>query len=90
MVSRATISYGVLCDHAGVPWLVQSLKPFLCEIAAWCAEKDWPPLNALPVRSDTHMPGDGYDDAAGCSLITWADEVRRCIAFRGYPPSDSI
>jgi hypothetical protein len=90
MVDRSTITYGVLCDRAGVPFLTHSVGLFLGEIAHWCDENGWPPLNALAVNSERWMPGNGYDGAAGCALISWADEVRKCIAFSHYPASASI
>jgi len=31
------------------------------------------------------MPGEGYEKAAGCSLLTWPDDGKRCIAFDAYP-----
>jgi len=31
------------------------------------------------------MPGEGYNTAPGCSLLNWAAEVEKCIAFEGYP-----
>ena len=51
---------------------------------------DWPPLNALAVNGETGMPGEGYDGAPGCDLLRWPEEVRRCIAFGGYPSSTRI
>ena len=90
IVNQSIIFYGVLCDRAGVPWLTHSVGQFLGEIAEWCTDNGWPPLNALAVNSERWMPGDGYDGAAGCSLIRWADEVKNCIAFNGYPASTSI
>jgi hypothetical protein len=90
MVDRSIIFYGVLCDRAGVPFLTHSVGQFLGEIAELCADNGWPPLNALAVNSERLRPGDGYEGAAGCALISWADEVRTCIAFTRYPASASI
>jgi hypothetical protein len=90
MIDQSVIRYGVLCERAGVPFLTHGVGLFLGEIAEWCAENGWPPLNALAVNSETGMPGDGYDGAAGCSLLTWPDEVKRCIAFDRYPTAASL
>jgi hypothetical protein len=79
------MSYGKLCEMANVPWLTHNPGPFLCDIAEWCKASDWPPLNALAVRADSRMPGDGYDKAPGCSLTDWLREAEECIRFRGYP-----
>ncbi len=90
MVNECVISYGVLCDLLGVPFLTHSVGNFLGESAEWCSEKGWPPLNALAVNNERWMPGDGYNEAVGCSLFDWANEVKKCIAFGGYPTSTSI
>lgn len=79
------ITYGTLCTNAGLPHVTRSSGTFLLEIAKWCAENDWPPLNALAVNGETQMPGDNYDLAPGCSLLNWPGEVDSCIRFRGYP-----
>lgn len=83
-----TIGYLRLCANAGVPALYRRCGEFLLEIAEWCAAqvpKPWPPLNALAVNEDEKRPGDHYDLAPGCSLLTWPEEVQAAIAFRGYP-----
>jgi hypothetical protein len=79
------ITYGKLCERAGVPWLTQNPGPFLCDIAEWCEANGWPPINALAVRADSRMPGEGYDKAPGCSLADWAREAEACIRFQEYP-----
>lgn len=89
MINRSVMTYATLCDRAGVPFLTHVAGKFLGEIAEWCYKNRWPPLNALAVRKDTRMPGEGYDDAAGCSLLRWPDEVKKCIAFGRYPASYS-
>ena len=76
MIDRSVISYGILCDRAGVPFLTHSVGWFLEEIAKWCAGNSWPLLNALAVNSETRMPGDGYEGVAGGSLSNWAEEVK--------------
>jgi hypothetical protein len=90
MIDRSMMAYGVLCDRAGVPFLTHVSGHFLGEIAEWCIENEWPPLNALAVNGESKEPGHGYDGAAGCSLSAWVDEVKKCIAFSGYPSSASI
>lgn len=85
MIRDSTIEYGILSESAGHPNLGQAISNPLWEIAEWCVRNEWPPLTSLAVSKETHMPSEGYDKAAGCSLIRWPDEVRRCIAFRGYP-----
>lgn len=90
MINRCVVSYGTLCARAGVPFLTHVSGKFLGEIAEWCYRNKWPPLNALAVREDTRMPGEGYDGATGCYLTKWPDAVRNCIAFDRYPASYSI
>lgn len=90
MINRCVLSYGTLCAGAGVPFLTHVAGKFLGEIAEWCHKNKWPPLNALAVREDTRMPGDGYDRATGCSLAKWPDAVRKCIAFDRYPAAYSL
>jgi hypothetical protein len=82
---KCLIPYGKLCDMANVPWLTHNPGPFLGDIAQWCKMKGWPPLNALAVRADLRHPGDGYDKAAGCSLVDWVSEAEACISFTEYP-----
>lgn len=80
-----TISYGELCNEAGVPHIVRPVGVFLQEVAEWCAASGHPPLNSLAVNDETRRPGDKYDVAPGCSLLGWPEEVARCIAYRNYP-----
>ena len=79
------ITYKALCERAKLPFLLRSLGPFLATIADWCRSNQWPPINSLAVRHDSHIPGYGYDGAPGCSLEDWETEVQACIDFRGYP-----
>jgi len=90
MIDLSVISYGVLCERAGVPFLTHSVGLFLGQIAEWCAQNGWPALNALAVNKEKRRPGDGYEGAAGCSLDTWPDEVKKCIAFHRYPTAASL
>ncbi len=84
-VDEFLIPYRTLCDRAGVPHLTRAVGNFLEEVAEWCQEHDWPPINSLAVNQNTRMPGEGYDLAAGCSLIRWPDQVNACIIFDRYP-----
>lgn len=83
-VNACLIFYDKLCNEAGVPHLTRIVGQFLGEVAELCASKGWPPINSLAVNKESRMPGDGYDEAVGCSLFSWADEVRACIDFRRY------
>lgn len=84
-IDACVVTYGDLCDRAGVPGVTRGVGRFLQEVAEWCHENGWPPLNSLAVNADLRHPGDSYDLAPGCSLLTWPDEVAACIGFRGYP-----
>jgi hypothetical protein len=79
------IPYGQLCEQAQVPFLTHNPGPFLAEVADWCTQNGCPPLNALAVRADTRMPGDGYDRASNCSLLNWQKEAEDCINCDLYP-----
>ncbi|HWO41509.1 MAG TPA: hypothetical protein VNO43_06865 [Candidatus Eisenbacteria bacterium] len=81
------ITYGELCERAGLPHLKPVVGKFLREIAAWCDANGWPPLNSLAVNHETRTPGRGYDRAPGCSLAGWRKELAACLAFPGYPES---
>ncbi|MEE8449562.1 MAG: hypothetical protein V3S39_08005, partial [Thermodesulfobacteriota bacterium] len=60
-VDAYLIPYGTLCDRAGVPYLTRGVGKFLQEVAEWCHNNGWPPINSLAVNQDTRMPGEGYD-----------------------------
>src|SRR5262245_58629288 len=79
------ITYGDLCERAGLPHLKPTVGRYLREVAQWCHDNGWPPLNALAVNHDTQRPGRGYDRAPGCKRETWQDEVADSINFSGYP-----
>ena len=81
---QCVITYGQICDVARIP-MTQAVNTFMHEIAIWCAESDFPPLNSLVVNQDTRIPGDGYDKAPNCSIAHWDTDLARCIAFDGYP-----
>ena len=85
MVEQSVIFYGNLCERAGVPFLTHGVGRFLGEIAEWCEESGWPPLNSLAVNRATGMPGGGYDGAPGSDLLHWPEQVRQCMVFGGYP-----
>ncbi len=79
------IGYDDLCEQAGLPHLKATVGKYLREVAQWCHDNGWPPLNALAVNHDTQRPGRGYDRAPGCKRETWQDEVAAAINFAGYP-----
>jgi hypothetical protein len=83
------IAYGDLCDQASLSHLKPDVGKFLREVAQWCHDSGWPPLNALAVNHKTRRPARGYDSAPGCSRERWQDEVTTCINFAGYPDSMS-
>jgi hypothetical protein len=84
-VDSCLITYGDLCERAGLPQIKPAVGKFLREIAEWCHDNGWPPLNALVVNHDTRRPGHGYDSAPGCSLDRWHEGAAACIQFAGYP-----
>jgi hypothetical protein len=79
------IAYGDLCERASLSHLKPNVGKFLREIAQWCHDQNWPPLNALAVNHHSRRPGRGYDGAPGCSLARWEDEATACIKFVEYP-----
>ncbi len=79
------ITYGVLCEAAGVPEITRSVGVPLGEVAQWCADNGWPPLNSLAVNADTYEPGEGYENATGCSTTGWFAEVEQCLSCTQYP-----
>ena len=89
LIINHTIEYAELCHRAGNPCHPQSAGKYLTELAAWCQEKGWPPLNALAVQQvrdkSKRTPGAQYDEAPGCDLRRWKDQLLSCIAFEGYP-----
>lgn len=82
-----TIPYGKLCAAAGVPHVLPVVSQFLLEVAEWCAELDYPALNALAVNASTGIPGEGYDGAGGFTIVDWPGEVERCVRWSAYPQS---
>jgi hypothetical protein len=84
-VESCLIVYGDLCERAGLSYLKPNVGKFLREVAQWCQDNDWPPLNALAVNHNTLSPGQGYDSAPGCSRERWHDDAMACINFTGYP-----
>ena len=83
--SSYTIHYGDLCTRAGVPHIVRVVGQFLGEIAVWCRERDFPPLNSLAVNADSGIPGEGYDGAGGYRMKDWTEEVAQTVRFKGFP-----
>lgn len=49
-VAQNTIRYGTLCERAGIWELRRISGGFLHEIAVWCEQQGWPPINALVVN----------------------------------------
>lgn len=91
-IKKYLISYGELCERAGVPHLTRDVGTYLGEVADWCAARGWPAINSLAVQADSRMPGVGYDGAGDglCSLVNWEEEVTQCIRFSKYhevPPT---
>lgn len=84
-INECVITYGDLCQLAGLPGIAHPIGPFLQEVAVWCDHNHVPPLNPLAVNAGTGIPGDGYDDAPGCHIENWEDEARACIDFPNYP-----
>ena len=82
---ECVITYGELCERAGVLELTRYVGRHLQEVAEWCVRNGYPPLNSLAVNQDSRMPGDNYNLAPGCSLFNWPTLVDVCIRFRGYP-----
>ena len=83
-VSAAIISYKNLLVSIGAPEsLAQNIGTYLFQIAEWCEDRGYPPLNALAVNGSLQSPGAGYYLAPGGNK--WNDEVRACIAWNHYP-----
>jgi hypothetical protein len=85
VAANYTIPYSTLVNHAGVPHVLRIVGNFLQEVAEWCSENDWPPLNSLAVNASTGIPGEGYDLAGGYLANNWQRDVVDCIQFKGYP-----
>jgi len=84
-LKRYLIPYGDLCRRADVPHLVRVVGGFLEEVASWCEDQGFPPLNSLAINSTLGMPGDGYDNAGGFKLANWPADARACVRFTKYP-----
>ncbi|HUI90830.1 MAG TPA: hypothetical protein VLX68_01155 [Chitinivibrionales bacterium] len=84
-ITTFLITYGKLQKKTGIAINLYSIGPYLDDIATWCFENGYPPLNALAVNSASQEPGEGYDLAEGCSTETWEIDVERVIEYRGYP-----
>jgi hypothetical protein len=87
VLKNYTMAYGDLCSAAKVGHLTRIVGGFLQEIAEWCAQNGYPPLNSLAVNGGMGQPGEGYDGAGGFKAIDWATDVEKCIRFTGYPPN---
>ncbi len=86
-IDRYVIPYGRLCEVARVPGIEHGIGSYLNEIAEWCAENNYPPINALAVNAQTRRPGEGYDGAGHgeCNIEDWDQVVEQCIRFNRYP-----
>lgn len=84
-IEHYLLAYNAPCTRANVPYLTRTVGTFLADIAEWCADNEWPPLNALAVNAESHMPGEGYDGAGGFNIVNWPTEVMSCIRFQEYP-----
>jgi hypothetical protein len=82
---QCLITYGEVCEAAGLPLLTEAISICLWEIAEFCADNGWPPLNAIVINARTREPGKGYEKAPGCSRESWLDEAQRCLDFAHYP-----
>ena len=86
LVNDCTLTYGTVCERAHMQDLTHIVGRFMGEIAEWCADNTWPPLNSLAVNAESWIPGGGYDGAGGiCEQQLWPQQVRACIKFRKYP-----
>ena len=54
---QCMLTYGDVCEGAGLPLFIEPVSRCLWEIAEFCADNGWPPLNALVVNARTHEPG---------------------------------
>ena len=84
-IDSCVITYGDLCERAGVPQIVRSVGRYLQETAEWCDENGLPPINALAVNAESRMPGESYDLAPGCARLNWDTDVRKSINCQNYP-----
>lgn len=83
-------NYAVLIERARVPLSPKNCGRQMEHIAEWCKEHSLPPLNALAVNADSHMPGEGYDGAADdyCHIRRWPEEVEAVRQCGEYPDPD--
>lgn len=82
-VEKAIIAYQAIGTNAHIGW--RDIGQPLRDIAEWCDEQGWPPLNSLAVNNKTHEPSKEYDGAGNFQLAQWCYDVRKCIGFSGYP-----
>ena len=86
LVNECTLTYRSVCERARMEDLTPIVGRFMEEVAQWCADRGWPPLNSLAVNAESWIPGVGYDGAGGiCEQHLWPQQVRECIKFRKYP-----
>jgi hypothetical protein len=84
LVPRYTIRYADLCNRAGVSHVLRIVGTFLGEVAEWCAEEGFPPLNSLAIGQGG-VPGEGYDGAGSFHAEDWPKDAEACVRFGGYP-----
>jgi hypothetical protein len=63
-VNECTLTYGVVCERAKMPDLTHIVGRFMEEIAWWCADHGWPPLNSLAVNGRAGYRGEGTMEPA--------------------------
>lgn len=78
-VQACIITYVKLCKEAKVGAPI-GVGYFLNEIHEKCVANGWPTLASLVVKKLTRKPAMNYPGK------DWNAEIRRCIAFPGYPP----
>lgn len=80
------ITYGDLVDTAGLSGFItpEGTGPYLKEIAEKCRDEKLPPLNALVVNKQSHIPGDAYDGAGGFTLVHWPVDVLDVMKCTSY------
>jgi hypothetical protein len=84
-IRACVISYGDLCKKADYPCVAIGCGRHLVQVAEWCYQNNFPPLNSLAVNKRSKTPGRHYSRALGCDAKKWHEQVSECIAFKGYP-----
>ena len=84
-IRDSVISYGDLCKKADHPCVAIGCGRHLVQVAEWCQQNNFPPLNSLAVNKRSKTPGRHYSRAKGCDVKKWREQVSECIAFKNYP-----